>query len=801
MKSTNDIFHLKVQKIEQTCLFELTWGQSQSLTVQVDYPEILPQLYQEWQRAYLNFYQSDQMRGQVLNCGIAAISVDWHAELVKMETRMMYELHRWLRSAELYELRSRLSAASQAKAKANPEGDQTIQVFLTCSPIELERYPWESWELEGETAGTIAIIRAPLNINHASSSIARLNRRPRILAILGDDTGLNFEADRTAVKSLLRIADVKFVGWQPEQTATQVTQAITSAIADEQGWDLLFFAGHSNETALTGGELGIAPGLSISISEITPQLMAAKQRGLQVAIFNSCSGLNIAQSLIDIGFGQVVVMREPIHNRVAQEFLVHFLQGLGKHHDIYQSLVMARQFMRMEKSHTYPSASLVPSLFCHPGAELFRIPAFGWQQRLRKLCPNPVEAIGITAALACSLLPPVNALLLNGRGLAQATYRNVTQQIPADEAPPVVLVQIDTESIAKSGMTQINPLDRSYLSKIVDRLRESKASVVGVDVLFDSPQATPPNGDLDLGDAVRRAVDAKTWMVFASILETNSEVGVNPATGINSLNWSMQGFTDADPHWVELPNFEEDCRKTCPMSYLLSIVQTARQEIVSLPQPNVDRTKNLRHQMLDAIQQKSPPAGNLPALRNWRSPFDLQPIVDYSLPPSRVYQSIPAWKLLADQKAKALPLLSQQVVLVAAGNDDRLGTAGQGDRFDPPWAMSYWTRQPWLTGGESLAYMTHHYLNRHLVVPIPDAWLIGLAIVVGKVAAVSLRQLRSSRSRSLQIWIGLSVVTLGYTALCLQLYISAMVLLPWLFPSAILFAYVLPTTQRKIHHA
>ena len=287
---------------------------------------------------------------------------------------------------------------------------QTVQLFLTCATMELERFPWEAWEI----GKTVQIIRAPIDLT-APSFKPQVKRRPRILAILGDDTGLDFQEDRQAVKSLSRIAEVHFVGWQPEKTFTQVIQQITDAIADENGWDVLFFAGHSNETEMTGGELGIAPGSSISIKEITPQLCAAKQRGLQVAIFNSCSGINIAQSLIDLGFSQVMVMREPINNSVAQEFMVQFLQGLGKHQNVYESAVAARQFLQLERSHTYPSSYLVPSLFCHPGAELYVIPPFAWKQRLRQSLPNLVEAMALTASLLLSTMVPVQDSLLDGR--------------------------------------------------------------------------------------------------------------------------------------------------------------------------------------------------------------------------------------------------------------------------------------------------------------------------------------------------------------------------------------------------
>ncbi len=101
MKPHSYLFHLKVQKVEQICLFELSWGQGQNLTVQVNYPTALTQLYEEWQQAYLSFYQSEHMRGRTVGGGIATLTVDWHAELVKAETKLMYEFHRWLRSAEL----------------------------------------------------------------------------------------------------------------------------------------------------------------------------------------------------------------------------------------------------------------------------------------------------------------------------------------------------------------------------------------------------------------------------------------------------------------------------------------------------------------------------------------------------------------------------------------------------------------------------------------------------------------------------------------------------------------------------
>ncbi|MBP5973004.1 CHASE2 domain-containing protein [Brasilonema sp. CT11] len=803
MKFNSHFLHLKVQKVEKICLFALSWGQGQNLSVQINYPTVLSSLYEEWRRAYLNFYQSEQMRGRAISGGIATIKVDWHAELVKAETKFMFEFHRWLRSAELYEIRAQIAKLSQEFVKANPQTTETVQLFLTCAPLELARFPWEAWEFGTEfaTTGTIRIIRAPLNIATESPSqyTRPQRRRARILAILGDDTGLNFEADRQAVRSLSRIADIQFVGWQPKQTPQQAIQQITKAITDQQGWDILFFAGHSNETQMTGGELGIAPGMSISISEIRSQLIAAKKLGLQVAIFNSCSGLSLADALIDIGFSQVVVMREPIHNCVAQEFLVRFLQGLAKHLDVYESMMAARQFLRMEKSHTYPSASLVPSLFCYPGSALFRINRGKLPKKLYDLLPKPIEAIALCTSIVLSCIPPVAGQLLNGRTFVQSIYRDATVQVPSEEDPPVALVEIDTESISHGRISQLNPINRSYLAKLIERLQKLNASVVGLDVVLDTPQKDPPSGDQDLAKAVQQAVDQNTWLIIAGILESGRELSISKATAIASENWTVQGYIDVvDPHFVEIPLPDQDCRQACPMAYLMSLVHTSRSSILDLPRLDTSKI-SLRTQLLSAIEQIAPKIRDLPPPLNWYPPFGLQPIVDFSLPPDRVYQRIPAWKLLEDPEINKSPLLSQ-VVLIAVGSDERLGIApGKADRFDAPAAMRYWTQQSQLTGGESLAYMTHHFLRRHFVIPIPDFWVIGVAVILGKITVLLLKrqQFSMSPTRRLQIRTAAIGATAVYGVIGLQLYIWASVLLPWLLPSLVFLAYVLPATRRE----
>ena len=41
-------FNLKIQLIEKTCLFELTWGEGQQLNATLNYPQTIPNFYHQW---------------------------------------------------------------------------------------------------------------------------------------------------------------------------------------------------------------------------------------------------------------------------------------------------------------------------------------------------------------------------------------------------------------------------------------------------------------------------------------------------------------------------------------------------------------------------------------------------------------------------------------------------------------------------------------------------------------------------------------------------------------------------------
>jgi CHASE2 domain-containing sensor protein len=818
--------HLEVRQHLHTCEFQLTWGEGQQLPpATVPYPTALIDTYQRWQRHYLNFYRS--FRGRVVGAGGFSDVEDRRSQLVKAEAELLTEFHEWLRSKPLDDIRRQIAQLARERSEqaiAQRQLDSYLTIFLICGSLDLERLPWGAWEIGNElgSSTTIRVARSPDKIRATPIRSCRRGRN-RVLVILGDDTGLDFKQDRQAVQGLSGVADIHFMGWQPGQDPTSLLTQITQAITDPQGWDLLLFAGHSNESATSGGELSIAPNLTVAIHELVPYLQIAREHGLQFALFNSCSGTSIARALIDLGFNQVAVMREPVHNQVAQEFLVQFLRSMAQYKDVHEALLTASKFLRLEKNLTYPSSALVPSLYCRPGQQLFQFRKFGWAEWLRLLMPTPKQAVALAAVTVLSLLTPVQGTLLEQRQWTQSVYRRLTGQMAESTVQPIALVEIDVESIQRAAIANPNPMDRSYLAKLIEQLAELEAPVIGVDYLFDRPAAQPVD-DLRLGQALETAAAQGVWLVLPSIQSANGEWSqVLPATDFSTdlSHWSLVGDIDLWGHergqhllptYLRLPLPGSVERHTpLPFSYLLALAAQSRQETATnSPRPNVPGQTPLVNQIAEqlAIAGKHHSTSISPRSRLqtitlfsfWLRQLWLHPVIDYSLPPNQVYQSIPAWQLL--EEADAEFNFQNTVVILAAGGYNEAGILPGEDTMALPAALRHWrfwekatpASLEFMTGGEAHAYMLHNFLARRLVVPIPDLWMVGVAVLVGTSTGLVLQKLAIRRRHGYLLLLGTTVI---YGVISLQLYIAAAVLLPWFLPSLTFWICAVPKLKES----
>ena len=745
-------FNLFIQSDGKTCRFRLTWGSGQSIAAEVPHPDHVFKSYEIWQIAYLNYYRS--FRARVRASGTLPLpQMDWRSKLIEAETVLLDSFQFWLNQATLLPIRVELSQALQ---------QETTELFITCESPDLDRLPWEIWKQSREfnSSYDFRIARQPATIrSQAGKPIKR--SRLRVLVILGDETGLDFQVEKAALKDLSKYAEVNFVGWQGKADKT-LRSRIRSAITDEIGWDVLFFAGHSNETALTGGELGIAPGESLALLEITGDLKTAIDRGLQFAIFNSCRGLSIAQTLIDAGLSQVMIMREPIHNSVAQKFLIVLLQQLISGRNIDTAMRSATNVLMNNPNLSYPSTHWIPSLFRHPASELFQCPPADRFKLVKQWKPDRWETVAISSLAVISLLNPVQDFLMDTRQGMQSIYRMATGQLPTN-APPIQLVTIDQSSLDIAGIIKRQPLDWAYLATILDRLSDYQPAIVGFDILLDDPS---PHSQTEIKTLQRSLQQFKqTPFIFASYLDYQSESQVTPQLLQPPLPLATQGYTNMADWQLPLLQSGDSCKISCPLAMRLA---NPDQPMVLATQPITYFSRPFRQ-------------------------FWLHPIQDLSIPPDRIYQRISVKELGKLDRSQ----LQGKTVLVAAGDYKEAGMDNQTPDYtvNIPWAIRLGTKPDQslpkvFTGGEHLAYATHHFMQRHFIIPIPDLWGVLTAGVIGK--WMCLRSSKKQTKRKRRFIFGVLV----YGLIGLQFYLSAKLLLPFLLPTVTLGLMVFPKFRR-----
>ena len=829
-------FNLEVDKIDNQlenqhqCQFRLSWGKTQKISpILINYPqELITQDYPQWQRLYLRYYQKFKDKDR--------------EKLKTLESNLLDNFNNWLNNEKLLNISNTLveeirnienNIASTKQMKNYGNLVIKVNIFITCNCRELKNLPWERWQLK-EIGNfnfiKIRLIRSPSDIRSPSAKLR--NKPARILAIFGDSTGLNFDEEKQRLSSFNSLVKkLEIISWDKEknQSMAEWRSQICDSIADSQGWDMLFFFGHSEENSSTGGNLGIAPNESISIEDITPYLTKAQKKGLQFALFNSCSGLDIANSLIDLGLNQVVIMREPLPDIVAPVFFQEFLKGLITQKNVSDVLDETceilnpnTEFLNLnseinKQKINYPSAYLIPSLFGHPDAYFYQLKPFGWKAKLKEWLPNRQQTLAISFLSLISLLSFVQEFLLDKRLFTQAIYRDFTQQIPDNSSPPIVLISIDEESLIKGNITQRNPLDRKYLARIIDSLTSINAPNISIDYLLDIPQV---ENDPILAQSIQNAIEKNgTSFIFASITEGEKETGILPK--IASLNTVMQGSIEVSfNYYIPLP---DNCYQSCPFTYLTAVNQ--RLSATDINSLNFSLEKDYKTQLLNSFYQISGQNSEVNFLKQVKilpiteisqyfGQHWLQPIVDYSLPPNTIYQIKPAWQLLENNdnlvnnkiSSTNQQILENKVFLIASGGYKEAGIDETKDYFSLPLATLFWHKKDYIyrekfTGGEVNAYMIHHWLKQHLIIPLPDLWLILVAGLLAKSMEKYLLSFNSKDKNFLlklhnntlkfNIYYLLITANLIYLGLSLQIYITLNLILPIILPSLSFWIYFL----------
>ncbi|MGB3267914.1 MAG: CHAT domain-containing protein [Microcoleus sp.] len=292
------------------------------------------------------------------------------------------EMNKWLSNDDFYrkievELRTEISNRSEF-----------VEIFLECNNSLIWQLPWDVWQFREDYRNSEIIGSSPEYQKvprQATIGGIPLPSRGRILGVTGNSKGINVKKDKKEIEKYLGICcELKFL---EEPTP----QEFRNELFDEKGWQVLFYAGHSDsDTNAANGLLYINQELqdnTVTLEDFKEGLKQAIFKGLQLLIFNSCSSLGIAADLVTEGISlpSVIVMRAPIPDFIAQEFVKSLFRYLALKEPLFLAIRKAKNDL-LRHEHNFPGASGIPMLCQHPTFEGLKLLELG--------CDRPIVPTG-----------------------------------------------------------------------------------------------------------------------------------------------------------------------------------------------------------------------------------------------------------------------------------------------------------------------------------------------------------------------------------------------------------------------
>ena len=300
----------------------------------------LAQTQRWWQQLYAARNQDQALRIHVIDgAGLRYSENDFH----QCCDRLVSQFNDWLNTPEFLSIDRRL--------RTELERADNVQIILETTDAQMRKLPWHLWQLLSDYTHAeltfCALDWRPMLLRSNSSAQAR------ILAVFGNHHGLDLDVDLAVLESL-------------ENTHVSVLKSpplshLHETLWQPQGWDIFFFAGHSQTEGDTG-VINLNTQERLTIAQIKHALSKAIANGLKIAIFNSCDGLGLAQQLSDLQIPYVVVMREPVPDAVAQQFLSYLLTAFAEGLPFHLAMREARQRLSGLEN-DIPCASWLPIIW------------------------------------------------------------------------------------------------------------------------------------------------------------------------------------------------------------------------------------------------------------------------------------------------------------------------------------------------------------------------------------------------------------------------------------------------------
>ncbi|MBE7385063.1 MAG: pentapeptide repeat-containing protein [Leptolyngbya sp. SIO1E4] len=298
----------------------------------------LAQSYQRWRRLY--------QAQQPLFADSFASDTPTNFSQVEFEQaarQVLTQMNAWLQSPIFLPIDQCL------RAVLDPHQPATLTWQV--DDVAVQQLPLHCWHFFDDYPNT-AITFSFLN-TRAVAAHPPQRQRQRVLSVLGIDSGLDVEADKKILESMPDVDACCLV--QP--TVQQLTETLWQA----DGWDIFCFSGHS---AFEGDRLWLNEQEFLSLDDLKYALRQATQQGLSLSIFNCCQGLQLARQFANVASTGVIVMREPVPDKVAQIFLQYLLAGLQTEMTTAHALKKAcEQLQGLEMD--FPYTTWLPLFIAH----------------------------------------------------------------------------------------------------------------------------------------------------------------------------------------------------------------------------------------------------------------------------------------------------------------------------------------------------------------------------------------------------------------------------------------------------
>ena len=430
-----------------------------------------------WQRQYNQQGNNHRIKPQQI---IYDGSINPRKQLLKAANQLQQVLDEWLNSPDFY------SIDKQLREELNRE--EVIRILICSDRPEIYQLPWCCWDLvesypKLEIAYSNPNFARTLNIAKAHS-----HHKVRILAIIGNAQGINLDSDLAAINAIEE-GEVEFL---LEPTPQQLFEYLW-----QKTWDIVFFAGHS-KTLDRQGILYLNGSDHLTIEQLRHGFKRAIASGLQLAIFNSCDGLGLAEELGQLSLPQSIVMRMPIPDVMAQQFVKYFLQAYAKDDSLYLAVRKAReQLQGWEKK--FPCASWLPIIYQNPAiippqwSDLHTNSSFKlYFAKLRTKQQLSFPSILLITAIATILV-----WLIQSWGWLQAGELNAYDRLmswrffpPTDERVLVITIDDNDRSYQREqgmGMNMRGSLADAALYQLVTKLQSGEAKAIASDIIHDFP--------------------------------------------------------------------------------------------------------------------------------------------------------------------------------------------------------------------------------------------------------------------------------------------------------------------------